>query len=73
MKNRLKIIRAERDITQEQLAQMSGIARTTLHLIESEKVVPDGKTIAKLVSALGIPANLIFFDLDVVRKQQTAK
>ena len=66
MRNKIKIIRAEKGMTQEQLAIKAGISRTSLALIENEKVVPDGVTIAKLVSALDIPANKIFFDLDVV-------
>ena len=66
MENRIRVIRAERKITQGELARRSGISRSTLNMIENGKVVPDGKTIAKLVSALGVPANLIFFDLNVV-------
>lgn len=66
MRNKIKIIRAEKGMTQEQLAIKAGISRTSLALIENEKVVPDGVTIVKLVSALNIPANKIFFDLDVV-------
>lgn len=66
MENRIKVIRAEKKITQEQLSEKSGISRTTLSMIESGKVTPDGDTIAKLVKALGVPANHIFFALDVV-------
>ena len=66
MENRIKSIRAEKNITQEALSKKSGISRTTLSLIESGKVSPDGDTIAKLVKALGVPANLIFLPLDVV-------
>ena len=66
MENRLKVIRAEREMTQEQLARLSGISRTTLSQIEKGKVVPDGRTIARLVTALQVPANRIFLDLDVV-------
>ncbi len=70
MKNKLKEIRHEQHLTQEKLAEKSGISRTTLTMIELGKTIPDGTTIAKLVLALGVPANEIFFDLDVVRKQQ---
>ena len=73
MKNNLKVIRAKKGITQGELSKMSGIARTTLNMIEGDKTDPDGRTIAKLVKALGIPANHIFFDLNVVCKQQTAE
>lgn len=70
MKNRLKSIRSEKNLTQEKLAEMANISRTTLAMIENEKAVPDGNTIAALVKALGVPANAIFYDFDVVCKQR---
>ena len=66
MKNKIKAIRAEMKITQAKLAEMAGISRPTLAMIENEKAVPDGNTIAALVKALGVPANVLFLDLDVV-------
>ena len=66
MKNKIKALRAERQMTQDQLAKKAGISRPTLVMIENEKAIPDGKTIAALVKALGVPANVIFLDLDVV-------
>jgi putative transcriptional regulator len=66
MKNRIKIIRAEQNLTQQALADKMGISRSALNMIENEKTVPDGNTIALLVKALGVPANRIFFGLDVV-------
>ena len=70
MRNKIKLLRAEKNLTQGQLAEMSGISRTALAMIENEKAVPDGTTIAALVKALNTPATDIFFDLDVVREQQ---
>lgn len=66
MKNRIKEIRWEQHLTQEDLASKAGISRSSLAQIENGKVIPDGDTIVKLVSALKVPANKIFFDLDVV-------
>ena len=66
MKNKLKVIRAELNMSQTTLAKAAGISRTALSMIEAEKVTPDGDTIAKLVKATGKPANAIFLDLDVV-------
>ena len=57
-------------LSQEKLAEKAGISRTTLAMIENEKAIPDGNTIAALVKALSVPANVIFFDLDVVCEQQ---
>lgn len=70
MKNRIKAIRAERKMTQEGLAIAAGISRPALSQIENEKAIPDGKTIAALVKVLGVPANAIFLDLDVVYEQR---
>ena len=66
MKNRIKVLRAERNLTQQQLADLAGISRTTLAMIEKEKAVPDGTTIALLVKARGVSADQIFFELSVV-------
>ena len=66
MKNRIKTIRAELKITQDERAKRAGISRTTLAMIENEKAVPDGTTIAALVKALGVPADAIFSELGVV-------
>ena len=73
MKNRIKSLRVDKKMTQEQLASKAGISRPALAQIENEKAVPDGKTIAALVKALGVPANVIFLDLDVVCEQQETK
>lgn len=66
MKNRIKVIRAELNLSQEKLAALAGISRVTLVNIEKGTANPDGKTIAKLVKALNRPANEIFFDLGVM-------
>lgn len=73
MKNRIKSLRVDKKMTQEQLASKAGISRPALAQIENEKAVPDGKTIAALVKALGVPANVIFLDLDVVYEQQETR
>jgi len=66
MRNRIKVIRAELDLTQQELADKIGICRATLNRIESGKVTPNGDTIARFVRALERPASDIFFDLNVV-------
>lgn len=40
MKNRLKIARAELDITQEELAKRIGVSRQTINAVESARYVP---------------------------------
>lgn len=66
MRNRLKVLRAERNLTQEELAKMSGLSRATVISIENEAVNPNGDTIAKLTKALKVKPEEIFFELNVV-------
>lgn len=40
MKNRLKILRAENDMTQAQLAEETGVSRQTINAIEKGKFDP---------------------------------
>jgi len=40
MKNRLKVLRAERDWTQAELADRAGVARQTIVALENEKYSP---------------------------------
>lgn len=66
MKNRLKIIRLEKGLTQEKLANLSGVSRATICGIERERVIPNGDTMCRLSLALKTPVWKIFFDFDVV-------
>ncbi|QAT50446.1 transcriptional regulator [Caproiciproducens sp. NJN-50] len=43
LKNRLKVARAEMDISQEQLAKMAGVSRQTVGSIESGQYCPTAK------------------------------
>ena len=40
MKNRLKVLRAEQNLTQEDLASIIGVSRKTINAIEKEKFDP---------------------------------
>jgi putative transcriptional regulator len=40
MKNRLKVLRAERDWSQQELATRLGVSRQTINAIETEKYDP---------------------------------
>ena len=62
MNNRLKVLRAEKNITQDELANLCGISRTTVNSIETGKVIPNGDTMLKLSKALGEPIEKIFLD-----------
>ncbi|MCK9593499.1 MAG: helix-turn-helix transcriptional regulator [Methanoregula sp.] len=56
MKNRIRVLRAEREMTQEQLAELVGVTRNTIISIEKDKYCPSlklGYRIARIF-AVGI-------------------
>ncbi len=53
--DRLRDLRKRALMTQEQLAERSGIAVSTVIRIERNQVEPRGGTIRKLAEALGVP------------------
>lgn len=62
MKNKLKEIREKKGLSQEQLAEISGISRTTISDLENEKKqVTTNVTLEKLANALGKKVTSIFF------------
>lgn len=62
MEFRLKEIREKHGLTQEKLAQKSGISRVTISMIESGKSnCVKTQTLLKLADALGEKASELFF------------
>ncbi|MEK6153684.1 helix-turn-helix transcriptional regulator [Flavobacteriaceae bacterium 3-367] len=60
MKNTLKVQRAMRDLTQEQLAQILGVSRQTVNSIEKNRYVPSTVLALKLSKVFGVAVNEIF-------------
>lgn len=65
MENRLKIIRAERGITQAELAKLIGVSRATINQIENGVVIPNGDTMLMLSKKLNTPIEKIFTEFVV--------
>ena len=61
MKNRLKVARAEMDLTQEELAQRVGVSRQSINAIESGRYVPSTVLALKMAQVFGKPVEEIFF------------
>lgn len=62
MKNRLREARKEKGISQEELSEKSGISRTTISELETEKKeVTTNITLEKIATALGEKVSNIFF------------
>lgn len=62
MKNRLKVLRAERDWTQADLADALDVSRQTINAIEKEKFDPSLPLAFKCGRLFEIPIEEIFFD-----------
>jgi putative transcriptional regulator len=58
--NRLKVLRAERDLTQADLADQVGTTRKSINAIEAGRMVPSTLLALKLARALGVPVEAIF-------------
>ncbi|HEX8468887.1 MAG TPA: helix-turn-helix transcriptional regulator [Allosphingosinicella sp.] len=59
--NRLRELRAERDLTQAALAERVGVSRKTVNTIENGIFVPSALLALKLARALGRPVEEVFF------------
>lgn len=62
MKNRLKVLRAERDWTQAELANQLEVSRQTINAIEKGKFDPSLPLAFKAARLFGMPIEDIFED-----------
>ena len=60
MKNRIKVARAEFDMTQADLAKRAGVSRQTINAMELGKYVPSTVLALKLASILKIEVSSLF-------------
>jgi putative transcriptional regulator len=60
MKNRLKELRSERKMTQEELAKIIGVSRQTINAIEKEKFDPSLPTSFLISNLFKLPIEKIF-------------
>ncbi|MDB4664798.1 helix-turn-helix transcriptional regulator [Verrucomicrobia bacterium] len=63
MKNRLKVLRAERDWTQADLADALGVSRQTVNAIEKGKFDPSLPLAFKVARLFGLSIEEIFHDI----------
>jgi putative transcriptional regulator len=62
MKNRLKVLRAERDLTQADLAAALDVSRQTANAIEKGKFDPSLPLAFKIARLFALPVEEIFID-----------
>ncbi len=60
MKNRIKVLRAERDLTQAQLAQAVDVSRQTINAIEKGKFAPSLPLAFKIARLFGLSVEEVF-------------
>jgi putative transcriptional regulator len=60
VKNRLKVLRAERDWSQEELGKRVGVSRQAINAIEREKYDPSLPLAFKLADVFGLAIEEIF-------------
>ncbi|HFL2584285.1 TPA: helix-turn-helix domain-containing protein [Clostridioides difficile] len=60
----LKKIRKQKELTQIQLAEISGISRNALINYENDKRIPSIDTLSKLAKALKIEKTIFYFDIE---------
>ena len=61
LKNRLKLARTEKNLSQEDLAKIVGVSRQTINAIENEKFYPTAKLALLLCIALDKKFEDIFY------------
>jgi putative transcriptional regulator len=61
MKNRIKVERAELNMTQEQLANLVAVTRQTINAIELKKFVPSTVLALKICKVFNKPVEAVFF------------
>ncbi|NMM47909.1 helix-turn-helix transcriptional regulator [Marinigracilibium pacificum] len=62
MKNKLKVLRAEHDMTQAQLAEAADVSRQTINAIEKGKFDPSLPLAFRFSKIFGKPIEEIFMD-----------
>ena len=60
MKNRLKVLRAERDWSQQDLAERLGVSRQTVNAIETGKYDPSLPLAFRIADLFALPIEAIF-------------
>jgi len=61
MKNRVRGLRKQKKLTQEQLGEIIGVSRQTINAIEKEKFDPSLPTAFKMAKLFQLPIEEFFF------------
>ncbi len=61
LKNSIKVQRAKKDLTQEQLAELVGVTRTTINFVERGRWVPSTVLALKIAKVFEVPLEEVFY------------
>jgi putative transcriptional regulator len=61
LQNRLRVARAERELSQEQLARLVGVSRQTISSIETRQYCPSTLLAFRLARVLGLRVDELFW------------
>lgn len=61
LSNRLRVVRAERDLSQEQLARAAGVSRQTISSIETGQYCPSTLLALRVARVLGVRVDELFW------------
>jgi putative transcriptional regulator len=61
LRNNMKVHRAKKDITQEQLAELVGVTRTTINFVERGRWVPSTVLSLKIAHVFKAPFEDVFY------------
>ncbi len=70
MGNRLKIIRFEKNITQLELAILSGLSQTKLSFLENGCILPKAAEVKRIADALNVGEEDLGFAIVIENKQK---
>jgi putative transcriptional regulator len=70
LKNRLRVLRAEKEISQQELADEIGVSRQTINSIEKGKFNPSVVTALKMAEYFGVDVEAVF---QIVEEESDAK
>jgi len=68
MNNRLRVLRAERDWSQADLAERAGVSRQTINAVETGKYDPSLPLAFKLAEIFEQPIEVIFSPSEVIQR-----
>ena len=61
LRNRLRVARAERELSQDQLARLAGVSRQTISSIETGQYCPSTLLAFRLARVLGVRIDEVFW------------